>query len=168
MGSVASVFVSRWDAAVADRAPAPLRNRLGIAIAQRTYRAARELLDSARWTRAAKAGGRPQRPLWASTGTKDPRASDILYVRALAAPLTVNTMPEATLKALADHGRLDALMPADGGDSAMVLGEFRRAGIDVDTLAARLQEEGAKAFVTSWHDLLAVIAAKSVDLRKAG
>jgi transaldolase len=168
VGSVASVFVSRWDAAVADRVPPALRNRLGIAIAQRTYRAARELLDSARWTRASKAGARAQRPLWASTGTKDPRAADILYVRALAAPMTVNTMPEATLKALADHGQLAALMPADGGDAESVLTEFGRAGIDVDGLGARLQEEGAKAFVASWQDLLEVIAARSADLQKAG
>ena len=168
VGSVASVFVSRWDAAVADRVPAALKNRLGIAIAQRTYRAARELLESVRWKRVASAGARAQRPLWASTGTKDPHASDILYVRALAAPQTVNTMPEATLKALADHGQLDAPMAVDGGDSEAVLGEFRRAGIDVDALATRLQEEGAKSFVTSWHDLLEVIAAKSADLQKAG
>ena len=168
VGSVASVFVSRWDAAVADRVPAALRNRLGVAIAQAIYRAARDLLDSARWMRASRAGARPQRLLWASTGTKDPRASDIMYVRALAAPMTVNTMPEATLKALADHGQLAALMPADGGDAETVLAEFARAGIDVDALARRLQDEGARAFVASWQDLLAVIAGRSADLRKVG
>src|SRR5262249_50076908 len=139
VASVASVFISRWDAAVAQQAPAALRNRLGIAVAQRTYRAASELLRSPRWLPAYHAGARPQRPLWASTGTKDPRAPDVLYIQALAAPLTVNTMPEATLKAFADHGRIGATMPADGGDCEEVLAQFAAAGIDVDALAARLQ-----------------------------
>ena len=167
VGSVASVFISRWDAAVAGKLPEPLLNELGIAVAKRTYAAYRRLLDSPRWQRAANAGARPQRLLWASTGTKDPHASDVLYVKALAAPFTVNTMPEATLKALADHGEIGALLPADGGDCEAVLSQFDEAGIDVDALAARLQDEGAKAFVKSWNDLLAVIASKSAALAKA-
>jgi transaldolase len=166
-GSVASVFVSRWDAAVAGKAPGRLLNQLGISIAKRTYAAYRKLLDSPRWQRAFNAGARPQRLLWASTGTKDPHASDVLYVKALAAPFTVNTMPEATLKALADHGDVGALLPADGGDCEEVLAWFAKAGIDVDALAARLQDEGAKAFVKSWEDLLAVITSKSAMLAKA-
>ena len=167
VGSVASVFVSRWDAAVADKVPGRLLNQLGISIAKRTYAAYRKLLDSPRWQRAFNAGARPQRLLWASTGTKDPHASDVLYVKALAAPFTVNTMPEATLKALADHGDVGALLPADGGDCEEVLAWFAKAGIDVDALAARLQDEGAKAFVKSWEDLLAVITSKSAMLAKA-
>ena len=167
VGSVASVFVSRWDAAVANKVPAALHNKLGIAIAKRTYKAARDLLSSPRWQAAYNAGARPQRPLWASTGTKDPQASDVLYVKALAAPLTVNTMPEATLKALADHGHLGAILPADGGDSEAVLAQFAKTGVDVDALAAQLQDEGAKSFVKSWQELLEVIASKSADLRKA-
>jgi len=167
VGSVASVFISRWDAAVAGNLPEPLLNQLGIAMAKRTYAAYRRLLDSPRWQRAANAGARPQRLLWASTGTKDPHASDVLYVKALAAPFTVNTMPEATLKALADHGELGTLLPPDGGDCEEVLARFEEAGIDVDALAARLQDEGAKAFVKSWNDLLAVIASKSAALVKA-
>jgi transaldolase len=167
VGSVASVFISRWDAAVMDKVPETLRNRLGIAMAQRTYKACRTLLSSPRWHRAYNAGARPQRPLWASTGTKDPEASDILYVKALAAPFTVNTMPEGTLQALAEHGELGALLPADGGDCEEVLAQFARAGIDVDALAAQLQEEGAKSFVTSWHELMAVIASKSATLAQA-
>ena len=167
VGSVASVFISRWDAAVANKVPAALRNRLGIAIAKRTYKAARDLLGSARWQRAYNAGARPQRPLWASTGTKDPQASDVLYVKALAAPLTVNTMPEGTLKALADHGDLGPLLPADGGDGEEMLGRFAKAGVDVDALAAQLQDEGAKSFVKSWHELMDVIVAKSAHLGKA-
>ena len=167
VGSVASVFISRWDAAVANQVPEPLRNQLGIAIAKRTYKAARDLLGSSRWQRAYNAGARPQRPLWASTGTKDPRASDVLYVKALAAPLTVNTMPEGTLQALADHGALGPILPADGGDCEEVLAQFAKAGVDVDALAAQLQDEGAKSFVKSWSDLMAVLVSKSADLRKA-
>jgi transaldolase len=167
VGSVASVFVSRWDAAVADKVPAPLRNQLGIAIAKRTYKAARDLLGSPRWRRAYNAGARPQRPLWASTGTKDPQASDVLYVKALAAPFTVNTMPESTLKALADHGELAEILPADGGDCEEVLAQFAKAGVDVYALAAQLQDEGAKSFVKSWNELMEVLVAKSADLRKA-
>ena len=169
VGSVASVFISRWDAAVANKVPAALRNQLGIAIAKRTYKAARDLLGSPRWQRAYNAGARPQRPLWASTGTKDPQASDVLYVKALAAPLTVNTMPEGTLKALADHGDLGAILPADGGDCEEVLAQFAKAGVDVEALASQLQDEGAKAFVKSWHELMEVIVSKSADLgKKAG
>jgi len=167
VGSVASVFVSRWDAAVATKVPADLRNQLGIAIAKRTYKAARDLLSSPRWRRAYNAGARPQRPLWASTGTKDPQASDVLYVKALAAPFTVNTMPEATLKALADHGDLSGILPADGGDCEEVLARFAKAGVDVDALATELQDEGAKSFVKSWSDLMEVLVSKSADLRKA-
>jgi len=167
VASVASVFVSRWDAAVAGKVPARLLNRLGIAIAKRTYAAYRVLLDSPRWQRAANAGARPQRLLWASTGTKDPHASDVLYVKALAAPFTVNTMPEATLTAFAEHGELGPLLPADGGDCEEVLVRLAEAGIETDALATRLQDEGAKAFVQSWNDLLAVIASKSAVLAKA-
>jgi transaldolase len=167
VGSVASVFISRWDAAVKSRVPEALRNQLGIAIAKRTYKAYRELLDSPRWQRAFNAGARPQRLLWASTGTKDPQASDILYIRALAAPFTVNTMPEGTLKALADHGALGGMLPADGGDGEEVLATFANAGVNVDALAVQLQDEGAKSFVDSWRELMGVIAAKSSDLAKA-
>jgi transaldolase len=167
VGSVASVFISRWDAAVKSRVPEALRNQLGIAVAKRTYKAYRALLDSPRWQRAFNAGARPQRLLWASTGTKDPAASDILYIRALAAPFTVNTMPEGTLKALADHGALGGMLPADGGDGEEVLARFASAGVDVDALAGQLQDEGAKSFVDSWRELMGVIAAKSSDLAKA-
>ena len=167
VGSVASVFISRWDAAVAPKVPAALRNRLGIAIAKRTYKAARDLLSSARWQRAYNAGARPQRPLWASTGTKDPQASDVLYIKALAAPFTVNTMPEGTLKALAEHGEVGELLPADGGDCEQVLAEFGKAGVDVGSLAAQLQDEGAKSFVKSWHELMEVIAGKSATLGRS-
>jgi transaldolase len=134
----------------------------------RTYKAYRSLLDSPRWQRLANAGARPQRLLWASTGTKDPKASDVLYVKALAAPFTVNTMPEGTLKALADHGEVGPILPAHGGDSEAVLARFAKAGVDVDALAAQLQDDGAKAFVQSWQELLTVIAAKSAALGKAG
>jgi transaldolase len=164
VGSVASVFVSRWDAAVAAKVPEALHNRLGIAIAKRIYKAARGLLGSPRWGRAYNAGARPQRPLWASTGTKDPQASDVLYVKALAAPFTVNTMPEGTLKALADHGQLSEILPADGGDCEEVIAQFARAGVDVDALASQLQDEGAKSFVKSWHELMTVLDSKSADL----
>jgi len=167
VGSVASLFVSRWDAAVAGKVPAALTNQLGIAIAKRTYKAARDLLGSPRWQRSYNAGARPQRLLWASTGTKDPKASDVLYIKALAAPFTVNTMPEATLKALADHGELSEIMSADGGNCEEVLAQFGKAGIDVDALAAKLQDEGAKSFVNSWNELMGVIASKSALLQKA-
>jgi len=164
VGSVASLFISRWDAAVAGKVPATLRNHLGIAMAKRTYKAYRMLLDSLRWQRAYNTGARPQRLLWASTGTKDPQASDILYIKALAAPFTVNTMPEGTLAALADHGEVGAPLPPDGGDCEDVLAQFAKAGIDIDVLAAQLQDEGAKSFVKSWKELLAVIASKSATL----
>lgn len=165
VGSVASVFVSRWDAAVASKVPEALRNQLGIAIAKRTYKACRNLLSSPRWQRVYNLGARPQRLLWASTGTKDPSASDILYIKALAAPFTVNTMPEGTLKALAEHTELGALLPADGGNCEEVLAQFTKAGIDVDALAAQLQDEGAKSFVKSWNDLMTVITSKEADLK---
>jgi transaldolase len=167
VGSVASVFISRWDTAVAGKVPARLENQLGIAIAKRTLTAYRALLSSERWQRVYNFGASPQRLLWASTGTKDPKASDVLYIKALAAPFTVNTMPEGTLKAFGDHGELGASMPADGGDSEEVLAQFAKSGIDVDALAAQLQDEGAKSFVKSWDDLMSVIAAKSAALKKA-
>jgi transaldolase len=162
--SVASVFISRWDKAVSDKVPAELKNRLGIAIAGRTYKAYRELLDSHHSDVLASAGARHQRLLWASTGTKDPQASDVLYVEALAAPDTINTMPDATLLAFADHGELRGVMPEDGGDAEAVIAEFERAGVDVDAVAEQLQREGAEAFVKSWNDLLERIAAKSEAL----
>ena len=158
VGSVASIFVSRWDKAVTDTVPDELRDRLGIAIAMLTYQAYRELLDSERWQRLANEGARPQRLLWASTGTKDPDAPDVLYIEALAAPFTVNTMPEATLKDFADHGSVREPLPEDGGDAEAVLTEFGTAGIDAEALAARLQEEGKQSFDDSWADLL-----KSID-----
>jgi len=167
VGSVASVFVSRWDAAVGGKVPTALNNRLGIAIAKRTYKAYRELLGSPRWERIYNAGARPQRLLWASTGTKDPKASDVLYIKALAAPFTVNTMPEGTLKALADHGDLSEIMSADGGDCEAVLDQFASAGVNIDNLAAKLQDDGAKSFVSSWNELMGVIASKSATLAKA-
>lgn len=168
VGSVASVFISRWDVAVKDTVPDALRDKLGIAIAGRTYKAARDLLTSPRWQRAYNAGARPQRLLWASTGTKDPKASDVLYVKSLAAPFTVNTMPEKTLKALADHGTIDTIMPADGGDCEAVLKQFADADIDVNALAAQLQEEGAQGFVASWHELMEVISSKFDTLQPIG
>jgi transaldolase len=167
IGSVASVFVSRWDAAVTGKVPAGLNNKLGIAVAKRTYKAYRDLLSSPRWERIYNVGARPQRLLWASTGTKDPKASDVLYIKALAAPFTVNTMPEGTLKALADHGDLSEIMSADGGDCEAVLDEFAAAGIDIDNLAGKLQDDGAKSFVSSWNDLMEVITSKSAKLTKA-
>jgi transaldolase len=167
VASVASVFVSRWDGAVAGRVPPSLTNQLGIAMANCTYKAYRELLDSPRWQRAFNAGARPQRLLWASTGTKDPMASDLLYVEALAAPFTINTMPESTLLALADHGHPSLSISADGGNCEEVLARFSRAGINLDSLAAQLQADGTKAFVKSWDDLLAVIASKSNALKQA-
>jgi transaldolase len=168
VGSVASVFISRWDAAVMERVPEALHNRLGIAMAGRIYKAYRDLLDSPRWQRAFNSGARPQRLLWASTGTKDPAASDVLYIKTLAAPFTVNTMPEGTLKAFADHGDVANPLPADGGDCEDVLARFGKAGIDLDALASQLQDEGAKSFVKSWDELMAVIASKSHALQKAG
>jgi transaldolase len=166
VGSVASVFISRWDVAVMDKVPDSLRGQLGIAVAKRTYKAYREMLNSSRCQRILNAGARPQRLLWASTGTKDPKASDVLYIKALAAPFTVNTMPENTLKALADHGDVGTVLPADGGDYQQMLAQFAKAGIDVDGLAGQLQEEGANAFVKSWNDLTAVIKSKSAALTK--
>ena len=159
--SVASVFISRWDVAVASKVPERLHNQLGIAIAKRTYKAASSLLSSARWQRMYNLGGRPQRLLWASTGTKDPKASDILYVKALAAPFTVNTMPGTTLESLATHNNLGELLPADGGNCEEVLAQFANAGIDIEALAAQLQSEGAGSFVKSWNELMGVIASKA-------
>jgi len=168
VSSVASVFVSRWDAAVAAKVPDSLHNLLGIAIAGRVYKAYRTLLSSPRWQRVYNAGALPQRLLWASTGTKDPTASDILYVKALAAPFTVNTMPEKTLTALAAHTEIGAIIPADGGNCEEVLQKFGAAGVNADALAAQLQEEGAKSFVQSWNDLMKVITSKSAALAAAG
>ena len=164
--SVGSIFVSRWDVAVNDRIPQALRNRLGIAIAMRAYKAYRDMLASPRWRKLAAAGARPQRLLWASTGTKDPAASDILYVEALAAPDTINTLPEKTLRAFADHGAVKGMLPVDGGDSEAVLAEFSRAGVDDAAVAAQLQREGTEAFARSWKDLMACIASKSAALAK--
>jgi transaldolase len=166
VGSVASMFISRWDAAVAGKVPEALNNQLGIAMAGRIYKAYVDLLRNPRWLRAYNAGARPQRLLWASTGSKDPKASDILYIKALASPFTVNTMPEGTLKAFADHGDLGPMMAPDGGKCEAVLAKFAKAGINVDTLAEQLQDEGAKSFVKSWNELLAVIASKSDALKK--
>ncbi len=167
VGSVASLFVSRWDVAVAGKVPGALSNRLGIAIARSTYKAYCDLIATPRYQRVLNAGARAQRLLFASTGTKDPKASDVLYIEALAAPLTVNTMPEATLKAFADHGNLAAAMGADGGDCEAVLFEFGQAGIRIDELATKLQDEGAASFVNSWNELMGVIASKSAVLEKA-
>ena len=165
VGSVASVFVSRWDGAVKDTVPEALRNRLGIAVSQRTYKAYRSLLSSPRWQRMYNAGARPQRLLWASTGTKDPLISDVTYIRALAAPFTVNTIPEGTLKAVADHGDVPTIMRADGGTCEEVLKQFAEAGVDVHALAQRLQKDGADSFVKSWNELMGVIASKSAALK---
>jgi transaldolase len=167
VGSVASIFISRWDVAVKDEVPEALRDKLGIAIAMRTYKAYHELLDTPEWQRTYNFGARPQRVLWASTGTKDPKASDILYIKALASPFTVNTMPEGTLKAFGDHGEVGDMMPPDGGDCEQVLAAFAKAGIDVDALAARLQDEGAKSFVKSWNELIASMESKSSAIKKA-
>jgi transaldolase len=164
VSSVASLFVSRWDRAVAGKAPAALENRLGIAVGRRSYRIYRELFGSARWNKLAAAGAVPQRLLFASTGVKDPKASPTLYVEALAAPDTVNTMPEKTLLAFADQGKLGGTIPADGGDAEPVLRQFKAAGIDIDALAVKLQVDGALAFVKSWKELLERIAAKSAVL----
>jgi transaldolase len=158
VASVASVFVSRWDAAVADQVPDELRNKLGIAVGRRTYAAYRELLGSDRAMRLRNEGAKAQRLLWASTGTKDPDASDVLYIEGLVAPFTVNTMPEKTLHAFADHGDVGTPLPVDGGDAEETLAEFDRAGIDVDALAAKLQVDGAEAFSKSWRDMLETLA----------
>ena len=168
VGSVASVFVSRWDTAhESTEQPDELHNMLGIAMAKRTYKAYREVLDSDRWKRLANEGARPQRLLWASTGTKDPSASDVLYIRALAAPLTVNTMPEKTLLAFGDHGIVDEFLPTDGGNAEEVIGRFAAAGVDIDALAKRLQREGADAFVASWDELIENIGRKAGALMAA-
>ena len=164
VASVASLFVSRWDKAVGENVSPELRNKLGIAIGQRTYVAYRKLLASERWQKLALAGALPQRLLWASTGTKDPNASDTLYVEALAAPETIDTIPEKTLRAFADHGGVHGVMTADGGDAEETLARFARAGVDVVALAAQLQVDGAKAFVKSWQELLKRIADKSAAL----
>jgi transaldolase len=167
VGSVASVFVSRWDTAVAGKVPPELANRLGIAIARGTYQDYVKLLGSSRWQRAFNEGAIPQRLLFASTGTKDPKASDTLYVESLAVPLTVNTMPEATLQALADHGKVDALPAKDMNDTARTLDDFVKAGVNLSALGAQLQEEGATSFVKSWNDLLNVISSKTASLQQA-
>lgn len=161
VGSVASIFVSRWDTAVKDKVPPRLRNRLGIASAKRAYQAYRALLASTRWQKLAVAGARPQRLLWASTGTKDPDARDTLYIESLAAADTISTIPDKTLRAFADHGELKGVLPIDGGDAEAVLAEFTRIGVDDAALAAQLQHEGAESFGKSWQDLMARIASKS-------
>ncbi len=166
--SVASVFVSRWDKAVADKVPADLRNKLGIAIGQRTYRAYCDMLASDRWQKLAKQGAHPQRLLWASTGTKDPNASDTLYVEALAAADTVDTIPEKTLKAYADHAAAPRAMAKDGVDGEAMLARFAQAGIDIDAVAKQLQVDGAASFVKSWKELLDRIADKTQTLANAG
>ena len=165
--SVASIFISRWDAAVNGKVPAALNDRLGIAVARQAYRSYLGLLNSPRWMRAYNEGARPQRLLWASTGTKNPKASDVLYVEALAAPFTVNTIPEATLKAFVDHGNVGKTMPTDGGNAEEELARFADAKVDVGALARQLQEDGAKAFVKSWSELLGVISSKSAVLKRA-
>ena len=167
VGSVASVFVSRWDTAVAGKVPPELTNRLGIAIVRGIYQEYVKLLGSSRWQRAFNEGAIPQRLLFASTGTKDPKASDTLYVESLAVPLTVNTMPEATLQALADHGKVDALPAKDMNDTARTLDDFVKAGVNLSALGAQLQEEGATSFVKSWNDLLNVISSKTASLQQA-
>jgi transaldolase len=165
--SLGSVFISRWDKATMEKVPGELRDKLGIAVAKRTYKAYRQLLDSARWLRLANAGARPQRLLWASTGTKDPVASDVLYIKALAAPFTVNTIPDKTLLAFADHGSVGELMAADGGDAEEVIANFAKAGIDYDKLATDLQREAAESFVKDWKEMLASIASKSAAFKAA-
>ncbi len=167
VGSVASIFVSRWDVAVKNKVSPGLRNRLGIAIAKRTYKAYRDLLAASRWRKLAGAGARPQRLLWASTGTKDPGASETLYIEALAAPDTINTMPEKTLLAFAGHGTVKGELPADGGDAEALLAEFAAAGVADAALAAELQREGTRSFDKSWTDLMDCIGSKSATLQKA-
>ncbi len=166
VNSVASLFVSRWDVAVKDNVPKALRNRLGLAIAKRTYKVYRDLLASPRWRKLATAGARPQRVLWASTGTKDPNASDTLYIEALAAPDTIDTIPEKTLHAFADHGQVKGTLPVDGGDAEEVLAEFTQIGVDHLALADQLQHDGTVSFDKSWQDLMNCIAAKSAVLKK--
>jgi transaldolase len=168
VGSVASLFISRWDSAVMGKTPDALKNRLGIAIGKRAYKGYCQLLASTPWKRIFNAGARPQRLLFASTGTKDPKASDVLYIKELAAPLTINTMPEATLKAFAEHGEVKEVLPDDGGDCELVLAQFAAADINLTALAAKLQDDGASLFVKSWNDLMAVIVAKSAALQKVG
>jgi len=167
VGSVASLFVSRWDKAIADKVPAELRNRLGIAIGQRTYRTYRDVLASSRWKALERAGARPQRLLWASTSTKDPSAPDTLYLSALAAPDTIDTVPEKTLKAFADHGEVQGPMRSDGGDCESTLARFGQAGIDIDALATQLQQDGAEAFVKSWRELMKRITDKAAQVSPA-
>jgi len=167
IGSVASLFLSRWDVAVSKKVPENLKDKLGVAIGKRSYKAYREWLETPRVKKIKAAGYNPQRLLFASTGTKDPNASDVLYIKALAAPDTVDTMPEKTLLAFADHGELSGPIPPDGGDCEQVLSEFVKAGIDLDALAAQLQKDGAKAFVDSWNDLMSVITSKSAALQTA-
>jgi transaldolase len=167
VSSVASVFMSRWDVAVADQVPADLKDKLALAVGLDTYRAYRQLLDSERAQRLENSGARMQRLLWASTSTKDPAAPDTLYVHGLSAPFTVNTMPDQTLTAFYDHGEVGSPMPADGGDCDDVLARFANAGIDVAALAAKLQSDGAKAFVTAWNDLMSRVAAQSAALASA-
>ena len=167
IASVASIFVSRWDVAVKDKVSDELCNRLGIAIALRTYQAYRDLRASKRWQKLVACGAQPQRLLWASTGTKDPAAPDTLYLEALAAPDTINTIPEKTLLAFADHGKVKGILPIDGGDAEALLAEFARAGVNGAALAAELQREGTAAFAKSWRDLMSRIAAKSQVLVNA-
>lgn len=167
VASVASIFVSRWDKAVMGTVPAALNNRLGVAVAQRIYKSYRQRLASPGWRKLADAGALPQRLLWASTGTKDPEIASTYYVEALAAPYTINTMPEKTLLAFAEHGALIGVMPEDGGEAEVVLAEFAQAGVDIAALAAQLQLQGCEAFNQSWNDLLAVIAGKSAALCQA-
>jgi transaldolase len=167
VGSVASLFISRWDKAVMEKVPEELQNCLGIAIAKRTYKAYQDLLASPRWQKLARAGAQPQRLLWASTGTKDPKASDVLYIRALAAPDTINTMPEETLLAFADHGKVNDVLPVDGGDAEEILARFAKVGVDNAALATQLQREGALSFDKSWNELMDSIASKSNALGKA-
>jgi transaldolase len=163
--SVASLFISRWDKATMDKVPERDRDRLGVAIGQQVYAAYRGLLESDRWQRLANWGARAQRLLFASTGTKDPKASDVLYIGALAAPNTINTMPEETLLAFGEHGRVSDVIPRNGGDCEQVLAEFRSVGIDVAKLGADLQKQGAESFDDSWRDLLKAIEAKSKALK---
>ena len=165
VASVASIFISRWDVAVAGKVPDSFTNTLGLAIGRKAFRDYMAMVASPRWQRAFNAGARPQRLLFASTGTKDPKASDILYVRGLAAPLTVNTLPEATLKAFADHGEFGTMVHPDGGDAGAVLDRFQAAGVELAALASKLQDDGAASFVKSWHELLGQLAAKSVAVR---
>lgn len=162
--SVASVFISRWDKAVMDKVPDALRDKLGIAVGKGCYKAYRDVLNSDRWQRLESLGARPQRLLFASTSTKDPKAPDTMYVQAFAAPNTVNTMPDETLLAFGDHGTVEGVLSPDGGDYAAVLAEYEKAGFDVAALAQKLQDDGAKSFVQSWQDLLKAIETKCLAL----